>query len=209
MRTEKNRRKKRFMNITLLSIIVGMLVWGIMEEYRDTQTKNIPNMKIEKTSMINTIVGENNTSQQIIKEYPKEEIIKTYKGYDVIAKLQIPSINLQTHILKENSKEALNKSVVKFWGANPNQTGNLCIAGHNAPNKNMFRNLNKLKNGERLFITDHEVGKIEYEITDIYKVLPEDISCLDQKTNGTRQVTLITCTNNSTKRIIVKAKEVE
>ena len=73
----------------------------------------------------------------------------------------------------------------------------------------MFHNLKKLKIGNSLFITENNIGKIEYEIYDKYKVIPEQVSCLSQNTNGKREVTLITCTNDSKERIIIKAKEKE
>ena len=56
-------------------------------------------------------------------------------------KLEIPKIELETYILEEYSEQALNISVTKFWGADANQIGNFCVAGHNFQNKNMFRNL--------------------------------------------------------------------
>ena len=124
------------------------------------------------------------------------------------AELEIPAISLVTNILKSYSTTALNISVTKFWGVEPNQIGNCCIAGHNFKNKNMFRNLKKLNLGDKLFIADNEVGKVEYEIFDIYKVFPEDTSCLTPATTDKREVTLITCTTDSKKRIIVKAKEI-
>lgn len=142
------------------------------------------------------------------KEYPKVEIEKTYKGYHVCAKLEIPSISLVTNVLKNYSTSALNVSATKFWGVDPNQIGNFCVAGHNFKNKNMFRNLKKLNVGDKLFVTDEKIGKVEYEIFDIYKVFPEDTSCLTSSVAGEREVTLITCTNDSKQRIIVKAKEV-
>lgn len=137
-----------------------------------------------------------------------DKIINQYKGYNVIAKLNIPIINLETYVLDKYTEVALNVSVTKFWGANPNQVGNFCIIGHNFQNKNMFHNLKKLKVGNRLFISDNN-GKMEYEVYDIYKVKPKDVSCLNQDTNGKKEVTLITCTNDSQKRIIIKAKELE
>ena len=73
----------------------------------------------------------------------------------------------------------------------------------------MFYNLKKLKIGDKIFISDNKTGKVEYEVYNLYKVIPEDVTCLEQETNGKREVTLITCTNDSKKRIIVKAKEVE
>ena len=38
--------------------------------------------------------------------------------------------------------------------------------------------------------------------------LTEDDSCTNQNTNGKKEVTLITCTNDSKKRVIVKAREI-
>lgn len=69
----------------------------------------------------------------------------------------------------------------------------------------MFYNLKDLEIGDKLTISDNTVGIVEYEIYDIYMVIPEDVSVLSQDTNGRKEVTLITCTNDSTKRIIVKA----
>ena len=142
------------------------------------------------------------------KTYPKEEIIKEYNGYEVCARLQIPKIELETYVLKEYSTQALNVSVTKFWGADPNQIGNCCIAGHNFVRKNMFRNLKKLEVGDKIIVTDNSVGIIEYEIYDIFQVYPKNVDCLDQETNGKREITLITCTSDSKKRIIVKAREI-
>ena len=99
-------------------------------------------------------------------------------------------------------------SVTKFWGANPNEVGNLCIAGHNFQNKNMFHNLKKVKIGDIISVIDNKNGSINYKIYDIYKVNPQDVSCLSQETNGKKELTLITCTNDSKKRIIVKATEI-
>ena len=58
-----------------------------------------------------------------------------------------------------------------------------------------------------LYLIDNKVGKVTYEIYDIYKVVPEDVSCLSQETNGKKEVTLITCTSDSKMRIIVKSVE--
>lgn len=196
------------------------MLWFAVEEYKDIQIKKqeIARKTLYDTQNISTSQEEQNEKKEnetnqiltgIAKEYPKEEIIEEYRGYAVSAKLEIPKINLETYILKQYSKNALNVSVTKFWGADPNQVGNFCVAGHNFQNKNMFHNLRNLEIGNQLSISDSSIGKVEYEIYDIYRVEPEDVSCLSQKTNGKREVTLITCTTDSEKRIIVKAREIE
>lgn len=196
-------------------IIIIIMIWLFISEYKDIKIENKDNTISNYNTQ--TIVAQynknnkidNNTNNEIKKEYPKEEIIKQYKGYQVGAKLEIPKIELKTYILQNYSIKALNVSVTKFWGTNANEIGNFCIAGHNFQNRNMFYNLKKLNIGDTLFICDNKIGKVNYKIYDIYKVEPDDVSCLSQETNGKREVTLITCTSNSEKRIIVKARELE
>ena len=203
----KRKLKKNIINTIIISLFISITMWLGIEEYKDNNIEK----QNEKTSYVsekvNTNEEENNTKDIQVNEYEKENIEENYKGYEVVAKLEIPSISLETYVLKKYSTQALNVSVTKFWGADANKIGNFCIAGHNFKNKNMFSNLKKVKIGENLFISDNEVGKVEYEIYDVYTVLPEDVSCLSQETNEQREVTLITCTSDSEKRIIVKAKE--
>ncbi len=198
--------KKYIFSIGLifLSFVITTIV--ILEEYRETrfiQEKEIAlKYSIENQ---NTVYQKINLEEK--KEYPKEEIISEYKGYNVSAKLEIPKIDLETYVLSNHSISALGVSVTKFWGPNPNETGNFCITGHNFINKNMFHNLKKLSIGDDFFLSDNAVGKVEYQIYDTFEVVPTDVKCLSQDTNGEKEVTLITCTNDSKKRIIIKAKE--
>lgn len=205
------KKKKIIINIFLVCTIVIIIIWLGIEENKDKkieedkqQTNN--NYTAEKQEIVMDNVKE---EEKEIKQYPKEKIEEQYQGYDVCAKLEIPEILLQTYILKNYSMQALNVAVTKFWGVEPNQIGNFCVAGHNFPNRNMFYKLKKLKVGDKLFLSDNNVGKIEYEIYDIYKVLPNDVNCLNEETGGKREITLITCTNDSKQRIIVKAREKE
>lgn len=227
---KKRKTSKIIISSIIICIMFIMLIRLCIEIYTDVKIKKkitaqyeIQNLSMQNSSTQNLIIQNSSTQNnqkketleekqasettQIIKEYLKEQIIDEYKGYTVAAKLEIPKIQLETYILQNYSEEALNISVTKFWGANPNEIGNFCVAGHNFRNKNMFRNLKNLQTGDRLFVSDNKIGKVEYEIYDIYKVKPEDVSCLTQETGGRREITLITCTNDSKQRIIVKARE--
>ena len=201
----KTKNKKKVINIFLITIIFSILTWLGIEEYKE---KNIIKNNYEAQNVSTNI---NITNEEIVtnkyEEVKKEEVSLEYKGYEITAKLEIPKINLNTYVLKTYSNESLNISVVKFWGAKPNTLGNFCIAGHNFKNKNMFHDLKELNIGDNLFIIDNNIGRVEYEIYNIYKVLPDDVRCLSQETKGEKEVTLITCTNDSSKRIIVKANE--
>ena len=46
----------------------------------------------------------------------------------------------------------------------------------------MFHNLRNLEAEDNLWIIDKDIGRVEYEIYDIYTVPPEDVKCLSQET---------------------------
>ena len=119
-----------------------------------------------------TIKNSENTTQDTSIHQTKESILTTYKGYPVIAKLEIPKINLETYVISEYSNQALGVSVTKFYGGNPNEIGNFCIAGHNYITKNMFHDLKKLSIGDTFTLVDtnnHE---------GIYKIYGDDLCYL-------------------------------
>lgn len=196
--------KKFIINIFFIIAMLSILIYFLKERRKENIMENNSYELLLAENSINKV------DEEIVKveKYSKEKIEDTYKGYKVCAKLIIPVISLETNVLENYSKEALKISVVKFWGVEPNKIGNCCIAGHNFRNKNMFRNLRNLKIGDKLIIIDREIGKVEYQIFNIDTVLPENIECLNAQTNNEREVTLITCTLDSKKRIILKAKEV-
>ena len=202
---KKKKKYKYITNIFIIILILGIIIWICIQQFNE---KKIEKKDITKEKAQQTLQKSQEEKQKReVKKYPHVEVIKEYKGYTVAAQLEIPEIKLETYILQNYSETALNVSVTKFWGADPNEIGNFCVAGHNFIRKNMFRNLKELKKGDKLYISDNKIGKVEYKIYDIYKVDPNNTTCLSQETNGKREVTLITCTNNSKERIIVKARE--
>ncbi len=129
------------------------------------------------------------------------------KTYNKVGEINIPSINVNYPILSETSDALLKVSVCKFWGGEPNEVGNLCIAGHNYRNKKFFSKVINLKEGDIIEIKDLKERTLQYEVYTTYTVDPNDVSCTSQITNGEKRVTLITCTNDSKQRVIVQARE--
>ena len=205
---------RNLIKIFIILLLLELFIFFIEVEQQGTEIANEP-QEIMLTEEIKEEIEETEENeivteiQKPTKQYEKEDIITEYKGYTVSSKLTIPAISLETYILQNYSVNALRVSVTKFWGVDANQIGNFCVAGHNFKNKNMFSNLKKLNIGDRLFISDNKVGKVEYEIYDKFIVFPNETDCLNPETNGKREVTLITCTIDSKQRIIIKAREVE
>lgn len=156
----------------------------------------------------NIILDDENIIQDTKIHQTEESILTTYKGYPVIAKLEIPKIDLETYVISEYSNQALGVSVTKFYGGNPNEVGNFCIAGHNYITKNMFHDLKNLSIGDTFTLIDTNHHEGFYKIYSVETVEPDETQCLSQKTDGRIEVTLITCTTDSSKRIIVKAVKI-
>ena len=149
----------------------------------------------------------NNTDTQANSTQPKSYTAKDGKKYNYIGKIVIPKINVDYAILDHWSDELLKVSICKFHGADPNQVGNLCLVGHNWRNKRFFSKVPTLEIGDIVQITDLSNKTIDYEIYDIHTVDPNNTDDTTQKTNGRKEVTLITCTDDSQQRVIVKCKE--
>ena len=143
-------------------------------------------------------VGEQNIEWRVTENGTK---------YYVLAKINIPSIDVTYPIINETTDELLKISPTKFWGANPNEVGNFCIVGHNYRSSKFFSKVPKLKNGDIIEITDLSDRTLEYEVYDKYVVEPSNTDCTTQRTNGMKEITLITCTDDSKQRVIIKARE--
>ncbi|MCI9177249.1 MAG: sortase [Clostridia bacterium] len=139
------------------------------------------------------------------------KVSKDGVSYSQEAILKIPAINIEYVVLSDTSPELLFVSLNKFFGPNPNEVGNYCIAGHYYESGKMFGKLHKLKNGDIAELTDLYGRTVKYEVYDKKVVEPYDTSCTSQRTTldtNTRELTLITCTNHGKQRLVVKLREV-
>lgn len=85
--------------------------------------------------------------------------------------------------------------------------GNLCIAGHNYVDNRHFGKLHSLKVEDSIKIFDLDGNSLDYIIYSKTEISANDFSCIEQNTNGVKEITLITCNNIKGNRICIKAKE--
>jgi LPXTG-site transpeptidase (sortase) family protein len=131
---------------------------------------------------------------------------KQYKGYNVVGTIEIPQTGVKYPILEKVSKGAIEVAVAVLYGPGPNQVGNTVIIGHNYRNGQFFSNNGKLEAGDKIYITDLNDNRVSYTIYDKFETTAEDTSFYTRNTNGAREITLSTCTNDSKARIIIEAK---
>ena len=167
--------------------------------------------------VLNEDTQEQQKAQQELPKANKQATQKTENGYqyETIATINIPKINVTYPIIDgptdsaEETEDLLKISPTKFWGPGPNEVGNFCIVGHNYRNTRFFSKVPTLVEGDIIEITDLSGKTIQYKVYTKYEVDPTDVNCTTQLTNGRKEITLITCTDDSKYRVVVKAKQVK
>lgn len=194
-------------SIKIQNDILKVLIGGATESEEEVKLGNI--LKDTKNNLeANDAEQENDmlTEEIVTKEYTTEEGNITYSSEAI---LKIPSLGIEYPVLSETSEELLKISINKMWGPGPNEVGNYCIAGHNYKSGKMFGKLKNISIGEKMELTDLKGRTITYIVSDKYTIDPTDVKCTSQLTNGKRKLTLITCTNSGSKRLVVQGYEQE
>lgn len=177
----------------------------------DTTVKNLVNDVLIislDAKVANEVIQE---VPEVTKNTQQEEPYTDNEGEEYLpeAILKIDSLDLEYPILSKTSEELLKLSLNKYWGpSKPNEIGNYCIVGHNYRNGKMFGNLSKMEIGDTATLSSLDGKSVIYEVYDKYVVEPSDVSCTSQLTSGRREMTLITCTNYGTQRLVVKCREI-
>lgn len=223
---ELKKKKKMYKLNFILSVVLIVILFSfyVYAEYDRNKNEDISQDILAGMSIEDNTVMSNEDKVWIIAldgvddgSYSNEEFnqAKTLTGkytasdgteYTTVGTINIPTIDVNYPILSETTDKLLKVSVCKFWGSNPNEVGNLCIAGHNYRNSRFFSKVPKLVVGDIIEITDLSGKTLKYTVYDKFTVDPTDVNCTSQVTNEKKIVTLITCTNDNKQRVIVKAK---
>lgn len=194
--------KNKVYKVIYFLLIIALIVVVILIARKELTSRNNENLNKEVLSEFNNITNTNQIGEL------------TLNGYDVIGKVKIPKIDIEYPILNletsnpEETKVPMRYGIVKYWGGNVNDYGNLSIAGHNNYNGTMFGKTKNLEIGDIVELTDLTNRTIQYKINDIFITDPNDVSILKTEDETVREVTLITCTNGNKERLILKAREI-
>lgn len=155
---------------------------------------------IEQNIVNNTTTGE--SSQQGTRK------VTYYNNFVMIGYIEIPKISIKYPILEKETVSSLEQSVAVRYPENPklNQPGNVVIAGHNYRNGQFFSKLENVVTGDIIKITDINGQTLVYTVYEKYETTPEDVAYITRNVGENTEITLVTCTDNSDARIIVKAK---
>ncbi len=144
----------------------------------------------------------------VSNQQTQQQVKKTYmESYEVMGKIEIPKTGIKYPILGEVTPRSLELSVAILYGVGLNQPGNTTIVGHNFRNGLFFSDNKKLAKGDIVKITDQEGTTITYEIYDLFTTTPSDAEYMTRDTEGAREISLSTCTDDSSARLILLARE--
>lgn len=179
---ELSLKKKIIIGISVFVLIVAVLMLFFLKN--DEKEENV---------VENNVIETNTTLEN------------TYEGYNVLGKIKIEEFGVEQYILDSTSDDALEKGVIRLYGGTLNNYGNFCIAGHNK--EGVFAKLEEMEVGDNFTVIEKDLKETTYEVKEIYTVEADDLKCLLQNEEKI-EITLITCNNASTTRLIVKAEEV-
>ena len=170
--------------------------------------KNNNNVNESLTNSIEPLIGidsllANNTNTTQGTSSKKQ----TFKGFPMVGTIEIPRTKLKCPVLESASKAAIEVAVGIYDGPGLNKIGNTIIAGHNYRNGTFFSDNKKIEVGDKIYITDESGTKLTYIVFNTVTVAPEDSSYFDRDTEGKREITLDTCTDDTQSRLLVLARE--
>lgn len=220
------KKYNNILTIILVIAVIAIVVLSAMWIY-DVYTKN----KIEKDALAaieefnnQIVIQENNNvvengiqEPEQVPEEPENTNNNTsnssgssgqkYKDFTILGQIEIPKTKVKYPVLEEISPKALNVAVSKLYGPGLNQIGNTVIIGHNNRNGLFFANNKKLSVGDKIYITDLNGNKITYVIYNKYETTDTDTNYMTRDTNGKREISLSTCTDDGKLRLVIWAKE--
>lgn len=131
--------------------------------------------------------------------------------------LEIPSLNLKVTCYRTSSFNAMyrnmkNGAAMFPRAPEPDTIGNICISAHRTGTRDYFRNLDKLKAGDIIYLHTSHMGSFKYEVTGAPYVIERDDWSVTSATDYPA-LTLLSCEAyqgiSNGRRIVVRAKLIE
>ena len=203
----KNKKvMEKIFDVIIILIVIALYIFAglfIYSNFRERKRNEVSNKIIDK---VDEQIKENTSNDNAATE---TEAKVSYAGYNytAIGKIRIKKIGIYQPILKENTKDSYNASVVKMSGPDLNTKGNVAIGGHNFMRGNFFIKINRLVKDDVVEITDLSGKTVKYYVYEYGIVSADEAGYLKQPDNkDDMMITLVTCTKGGKERYIVKAK---
>ncbi|HEU0019706.1 MAG TPA: class E sortase [Thermoleophilaceae bacterium] len=159
---------------------------------------------------VSAFVAERNQAEleTALADPPRRVIERMPLPGDAIAEIEIPSIDVAEFVIEGTGTDDLRKGPGHYPDTPlPGGRGTTAIAGHRTTYGAPFRDIDKLKRGQRILV-DTPTARYVYRVTENRIVDDSDLSVLDPV--GYRQLILSAChpLYSATQRVIVFARQV-
>ncbi len=124
----------------------------------------------------------------------------------MFGRLRIPTIGVDEPVREGVAIAVIDIGVAHWVGtASPGGQGNVVLAGHRTTHSAPFRDLDRLRRGDRLFLAGFGGTEAVYRVTEVFVVTPRDVWITYDLELPT--VTLFAChpKGSATHRIVVRA----
>ena len=118
------------------------------------------------------------------------------------AVVEIADLKIKAPVLEGTEKEVLREGAGHFVNTGGFGKGNYCIAAHSSViYKEYFNALKKADIGMEILLYDRDKNEFRYKISEKFIIEPDETWVLNDF--GDDRVTLITCTDDGTQRLVV------
>lgn len=144
--------------------------------------------------------------KRMIHERVEQKLIHSYQNkdqfYTHIPYIEIPALHLSKVIQPSTDLKVLDQYYVGIWSPEKDiqKARHLVLAGHNV--KNVFASLRKLEIGDLIYIYNKD-QKYTYIVHDKKEIHITDMFYLRESEE--KKLSLLTCTKNNQKRLLVMA----
>ena len=188
-------------NIKTIALVCIIPVMGFGAFYLTKFFMNTQNQKNNTTPAYSLATNITSTTKEKEKE--------TIGGYEVLGEIKISNIGVNVKVLNpvidktSYVEDCLKNGAVLYYGTKLNGLGNTCILGHNT--SNVFFGLKNIKKDDVITVTDNSGSNVKYSVIEINEIEPDDFTSFLPMEKNSKEITLVTCNSDGTKRIAVKA----
>lgn len=193
------KHKIKFNEILILIVFIAVVSFTAINIKNLLKREEIKNI----TEAITTGSSEKKSGGIFASLYSNEDTPLKVTG-NAIAVLDIPSRGIRGQVVNGIDDETLKNYIGRFESsAEPGQVGNFCVAAHNNIYTELFANLHNVQIGDRVRIVTM-TNEYIYRVTSKEVVTPDRTDVLEGSTK--REITMITCTDAATRRVVVKGE---
>ena len=193
-----------------LCVVVGILFFAIPIVYEYTGSKETDKLTQEFEQILEEKQEDEAETEETAEPEEEteaaisEEDAAIFAEGDVIAILEIESLEIRYPVVEGCSSSDLNKAIGHMSEtAMVGSAGNCVLCGHNGSRYGeFFTKLNQIELGDVVTLLDTTGELHSYEVVDFFVVGPYDNSIKTQ--SEAEELTLFTCAERGTKRFVVK-----